>query len=329
MARAPKGSRGEVRLDGSLADGTSTVTVEAEDVALLRGTGTAAVGLSGKGEVSAAPGAGLSGSVRLATDEGAPIPLGGGVEVEDAVGTWDEDGIALGGKLRVQTKNGPFEAQVDGSFVSTSEWKLEVTQTAPFVLTESVTLSGVHGLLGRTPDAESGAFAISLSGTVSGWDPSPQLTGVKVTGRLTNVCAEDAKGCKPGPVRLAMEVAGQARVLGQTIPWEGEAEVNLKTLALRFSAGARLAEFGPAALRLTGVELRMSNEGPRWCTAPGASASAAGTPVATPPPTCPPPKAKPPRPTTLPANSPPTRSSPSRSAATGASSASRSAPRPS
>ena len=269
VARAPKGSRGEVRLDGSLADGASTVTVEAEDVALLRGTGTNAVGLSGKGEVTAAPGAGLSGSVRLATDEGAPIPFGGGVEVEDAVGTWDEDGIALGGKLRVQTKNGPFEAQVDGSFVSTSEWKLEVTQTTPFVLTESVTLSGVHGLLGRSPGAESGAFAISLTGTVSGWEPSPQLTGVQVTGRLTNVCAEDAKGCKPGPIRLAMEVSGKARVLGQTIPWEGEAEVNLKTLALRFAAGARLAEFSPAALRLTGVELRMSNEGPRWCTAPG------------------------------------------------------------
>jgi hypothetical protein len=276
VARAPKGSRGEVRLDGSLADGTSAVVVEAEDVALLRGTGTTAVGLSGKGEVTAAPGDGLSGSVRLATDEGAPIPFGGGVEVEDAVGTWDEDGIALGGKLRVQTKNGPFEAQVDGSFVSTSEWKLEVSQTTPFVLTESVTLSGVQGLLGRSPGAESGAFSISLTGTVSGWDPSPQLTGVQVTGRLTNVCAEDAKGCKPGPVRLAMEVAGEARVLGQTIPWEGEAEVNLKTLALRFAAGARLAEFGPAALRLTGVELRMSNEGPQWCTAPGVAPTTEG-----------------------------------------------------
>jgi hypothetical protein len=78
-----------------------------------------------------------------------------------------------------------------------------------------------------------------------------------------------------------MEVAGKARVLGQTIPWEGEAEVNLKTLALRFSAGARLAEFGPAALGLTGVELRMSNEGPTWCSAPGAGATAsAATPTA-------------------------------------------------
>ncbi len=278
VARAPKGARGEVRLDGSLADGTSSVTVEAEDVAVLRGTGTNMVGLSGKGEVTAEPGGGMSGSVRLATDEGAAIPLAGGVEVEDAVGTWNEDGIALEGKLRVQTKNGPFEAQVDGSFVSTSEWKLEVAQTEPFAVTEGVTLDGVRGLLGRSPEA--GGFAIDLTGTVSGWDPSPQLTGVRVTGRLTNVCAEDAKGCKPGPVRLAMEVGGTAKVLGQTIPWEGEAEVNLKTLALRFSAGARLAEFGPAALSLTGVELRMTNEGPRWCKAPGAAVEPAAAPPA-------------------------------------------------
>jgi hypothetical protein len=283
VARAPKGSRGEVRIEGSLEDGTSTATVEAEDLAVLRGTGTNAVALSGKGEVTAEAGpegGTVSGSVYLATDAGTPVRLAGGVEVEDAVADWDDDGIALGGKLRVQSKNGSFEAQVDGSFVSTSEWKLEVGQTAPFVLAEGVMLEGVHGLLGR---AGEDPFAIELSGTVAGWEPSPQLSGVSVTGRLTNVCAEDAKNCKAGQVRLAMEVRGKAHVLSQTIPWEGEAEVNLKTMALRFSAGAKLSEFGPAALALTGVELRMTNEGPQWCTAPGASASAAAPgPTATP-----------------------------------------------
>jgi hypothetical protein len=286
VARAPKGSRGEVRIEGSLEDGTSTATVEAEDLAVLRGTGSDAVALSGKGEITSEPGPDggtTSGSIHLATDAGTPVLLAGGVEVEDATADWDEDGIALGGKLRVQSKNGPFEAQVDGSFVSTSEWKLEVGQTAPFVLAEGVTLEGVHGLLGRAPkvddEAEGGkagtGFAIDLTGTVAGWEPSPQLSGVSVTGRLTNVCAEDAKGCKAGQVRLAMEVRGKARVLSQSIPWEGEAEVNLKTMALRFSAGAELAEFGPSALSLTGVQLRMTNEGPQWCKAPGASASTA------------------------------------------------------
>jgi hypothetical protein len=281
VARAPQGTPGEVRLDGSLADGTSTVAVEAEDVAFLRGAGGNTVGLSGKGEVTAEAGPDdgtLSGSVRLATDEGAPVRLASGVEVEGIVGTWDEEGIALGGKLRVQSKNGPFEAQVDGSFVSTSEWKLEVTQAEPFVLTEGVTLSGVHGLLGRTEDG----FAIDLAGSVAGWDPSPQLTDVRVAGRLTNQCGEDEAGCKPGQVRLAMEVDGKARVLGQTIPWEGEASVNLKTLALRFSAAARLAEFGPAALSLTDVELRMTNAGVQWCKAPDAEASALAGSAATP-----------------------------------------------
>jgi hypothetical protein len=275
IARAPKGSRGEVRIEGSLADGTSTATIEAEDLAVLRGTGTNAVTLSGKGEVSAEAGpegGTVSGSVHLATEAGTPVRLAGGVEVEDAVADWDEDGIALGGKLRVQSKNGPFEAQVDGSFVSTSEWKLEVGQTAPFALAEGVTLNGVHGLLGRTGEDP---FAIDLTGTVEGWEPSPQLSGVNVTGRLTNVCAEDAKSCKAGQVRLAMEVHGKAHVLSQTIPWEGEAEVNLKTMALRFSAGAELSEFGPEALSLTSVQLRMTNDGPQWCKAPGASASSA------------------------------------------------------
>jgi hypothetical protein len=70
-----------------------------------------------------------------------------------------------------------------------------------------------------------------------------------------------------------MEVEGSAHLLGQAIAWEGQASVNLKTLALRFSAGARLAEFGPSALTLTNVELRLTNEGPQWCSAPGAKAS--------------------------------------------------------
>jgi hypothetical protein len=305
VARALKGEPGEVTLDGRLAaDGTTTVTVEADDIAELEGVdGNEPVGLSGDGELTAKPGKDgeVTGAIHLSTEAGKAIPLASGLEVEDAEGTWDEDGISLGGEVRVATKSGPFEARVAGSFASTEEWKLEVTQSQSLSLTEGITLSGVHGLLQRVPDEEddtksedskadasavddakksdddaSGShFSIDLSGSVRGWSPSSQLSDVNVTGRLTNVCPEGADGCKPDAVRLAMEVEGRAHLLGQTIPWEGQASVNLKTLALRFSAGIQLAEFGPAALSLTGVQLRLTNEGPQWCTAPGANPSAA------------------------------------------------------
>ena len=313
LARAPEGSGGEVTFEGALdADGTTTAKVEATDLAVLEGDDGEPVGLSGEGEITATPGKGggtVTGSVALATDAGKAIPLFSGVEIENGVGSWDEEGIELGGDVRVETKNGAFEAAVAGSFASRSEWKLEVTQSEALPLTEGITLAGVHGLLERAPaaeaesdgaeegaatasrldeaqtaaedessatdDAEAPHLSIDLSGSVRGWNPSPQLSGVNVTDHITNVCAEGAKGCDPDAVRLAMEVDGSAHLLGQTIPWEGQASVNLKTLALRFSAGARLAEFGPSALTLTNVELRLTNEGPQWCTAPGATASSA------------------------------------------------------
>ncbi len=324
LARAPEGSGGEVTFEGALgADGTTTAKVEATDLAVLEGDDGEPVGLSGEGEITAKPGKDggtVTGSVSLATDAGKAIPLVSGVEIENGVGKWDEDGIELGGDVRVETRNGAFEAHVAGSFASRSEWKLEVTQSEALPLTEGITLAGVHGLLERAPvagaeaagtegdapqddaatasrvddaatagetepteteDAKGPHLSVDLSGSVRGWSPSSQLSDVNVTGHITNVCADGATGCDPDAVRLAMEVEGSAHLLGQTIPWEGQASVNLKTLALRFSAGARLAEFGPSALTLTNVELRLTNEGPQWCTAPGAKASSAA-PTATP-----------------------------------------------
>jgi hypothetical protein len=316
LARAPEGSGGEVTFEGALdADGTTTAKVEATDLAVLEGDDGEPVGLSGEGEITAKPGEDggtLSGAVALATDAGKAIPLVSGVEIENGVGKWDGDGIELGGDVSVETKNGAFEAQVAGSFASRSKWKLEVTQSEALPLTEGISLAGVHGLLERAPaadaesdgaedgaatasrldDAETAAKAepsatedakphlsIDIAGSVRGWSPSSQLTDVSVTGHVTNVCPEGADKCDPDAVRLAMEVDGRAHLLGQTIPWEGQASVNLKTLALRFSAGARLSEFGPPALALTNVELRLTNEGPQWCTAPGAKASSAAPPA--------------------------------------------------
>jgi hypothetical protein len=309
VARAPKGEAGEVTLEGKLAaDGITTVTVAADDLAELEGADAEdTVGLSGEGELVARPGqdaeddgeaeAGeVSGSVHLEADAGKAAVLASGVELEDASATWDEEGIALAGEVRVATKNGPLEAHVAGSFASREQWKLEVTQSEPLTLSEGIILSGVHGLLGRTsdPEADEGKgpdFQVDLAGSVRGWSPSSQLTDVNVTGHLTNLCPEGADKCDPGAVRLDLEVDGRAHLLGQTIAWEGQASVNLMTLALRFSAGVRLAEFGPAALSLTDVELRLSNEGPQWCTAPGASASAATAAADSAPPAATPDKA--------------------------------------
>lgn len=317
LARAPEGGDGEVIFEGRLeADGTTTATVEATDVAVLEGADGERVGLSGEGEItvkSGEDGGQITGAVKLATDAGKAIPLVSGVEIENGVGSWGEDGIELGGDVRVETKSGPFEAAVAGSFASPSEWKFEVTQSESLLLTEGITLAGVHGLLERAPDEvegkddeqggeakgdaatassadaaeadgdgdDNGHLSIDLSGSVRGWSPSSQLSDVSVTGQITNICPEGAGDCDRDAVRLAMEVTGRAHLLGQTIPWEGQASVNLKTLALRFSAAARLAEFGPAALTLTNVELRLTNEGPQWCAAPGATT--AGDPGATKP----------------------------------------------
>jgi len=297
LARAPADQSGEVTLDGSYqADGTTAVSVTAEDVAVLNGVGRDAVGLSGQGSVSATPGPDgvkLTGSVQLSSGRDAAIALAAGLLLSNATASWDAAGISVAGEVLVQTKREPFRAKVSGAFVSSSQWKLEVTQADAATLVDGVTLTGVHGLIERAPaepvageggdDPGADMFSVDLAGSVIGWSPSPQLSDVHVDGHLTNICPEPADGCQTSAVRLAMAVTGRALVLDQTVAWEGEASLNLSTFALRFSAGARIASFGPGALSLSDVQLRLSNQGAQWCRVTGeASPLSATSPPTTP-----------------------------------------------
>ena len=216
LARAPEGSGGEVTFEGALdADGTTTAKVEATDLAVLEGDDGEPVGLSGEGEITATPGKGggtVTGSVALATDAGKAIPLFSGVEIENGVGSWDEEGIELGGDVRVETKNGAFEAAVAGSFASRSEWKLEVTQSEALPLTEGITLAGVHGLLERAPAAEA-----ESDGAEEGAATAGRLDEAQTAAEDESSATDDAGSTAPldRPLRLGPRLEPVTAALGR------------------------------------------------------------------------------------------------------------------
>ena len=313
LAVAPAGQSGSVTLDGQLTvGGTTSALVDAQRVVALHGVGDDGVGLSGVGTVQTlpSPGAGdngrraqsaatdgLSGSLTLASDPpDQAVPLASNLSLRNATARWDADGIRLAGDIDVMTGGGPFSAAVSGQFTSSSEWKVAITQSLDWQIVDGVTLTGLRGTIERVPGASavggstggaSGAaagadvFLVDLAGAVHGWSPSPALTDVSASGHLTNACAETDQSCRTSELRLAIDLSGQAHVLGQSLAWEGAATVNLSTMALRFTGGAQLTNFGPAALSLSDVQLRLSTEGPQVCKPVGVVAAPPG---AVPPP---------------------------------------------
>jgi hypothetical protein len=313
-----------VTFDGRVAfDGTASVAVDARRLVTLQGAGADAVTLSGQGQL--AVDGGVTGSLALATDPAnRPITLAGGLTITGAHARWDADGIALGGDLAVVTASGPLEGTVSGTFASTSQWKLTVTQKEAWELTPGVALSHIEGSIERRPaqeepaaddpapeteaadgdagaktraaaeadadanakpeaDAQADADApapdvviASIGATLEGWTPSASLSDVRVRGEISNRCADDEPGCRTDQVRLRLAIAGTASIpaLGDPIAWDGAAVITLRTLALRFDAGARLPGIGPDWLHLHDVDVRLSNQGPRWCVPKGKAEAA-------------------------------------------------------
>jgi hypothetical protein len=120
----------------------------------------------------------------------------------------------------------------------------------------------------------------SIGGTVRGWSPSPSLSDLTVTGEISNRCADDEPTCTTDRVRLRLALSGEAKIpsVADPLKWKGAAVVTLRTMAVRFDAGARLARLGPDDLGLRDVDVRLSNQGPRWCVAAGTATTAATPP---------------------------------------------------
>lgn len=305
-AVAPAGQSGSVTLDGRFTvGGTTSAVVDAQRVVAMHGVGDDGVALSGVGMVQTVPRpavadngrsarsaavGGLTGSLTLATDPpDQAVPLAANLWLSNATATWDTEGISVAGDIDVKTSRGPFSAAVSGRFTSTSQWKLSITQLHDWQIVDGVTLTALRGAIEREPGgsdlagtggtsgpaAGADTFLVDLSGAVQGWSPSPELTDVSASGRFTNACTETDQGCRTSELRLAIDVSGNAHVLGQTVPWEGAATVNLSTLALRFTGSARLTNFGPAALSLSDVQLRLSTQGPQLCNLGGTGPTAA------------------------------------------------------
>jgi hypothetical protein len=291
LARAREGGGGEVSFEGTLgSEGKTAAKIVATDIATLEGPEGHPVGLSGEGELTfqGGKGGGARGSVALTTGSDHATALAGGLKLENAVGKWNGHGIELGGEVRIETKNGPFEAHVTGTFVSRESWKLELDRAGSLPLTEGIALNGLHGSIERQPppgeeeqeecddDCEpvklpkfeqahgyrtapgegKSRFTVDLVGAVHGWTPSARLSDVSVTGQITNACPETASSCDRAMLRLALEISGKAHLRGRMVPWKGLATVNLRTLALRLSGGTHLSGFGPASLNLTNLDPR-------------------------------------------------------------------------
>lgn len=260
-----------VAVQGAInSDGSFNFGVAVANIWTLTGSDGSTAAFSGTGSISAPAGGPVSYSVvaTLAGGNSKPFTIYGGVQLSQALVTWDQNGAVISTNMSLAMNETTYSVAATGTISGYNNWMLTVTKSNLAINFRSLTITDFHGSLVMTPAAAaSGDLSMDVKADVSFVPGVPQLIklniqvtsaqfhlGIFCNGQLTPF---EQSACKN------QELQGQIDIQGTigSADLDTTADVNLTTggFMLETTIGTE-GGFGPVELAMTNVEFFYSND---------------------------------------------------------------------